>query len=964
MNIPPLSDYDDKLIQQMADELLGAGRVNFAEGGLTPPINVTAPIPTDAEREEYFRTHDAEGNLKIPNEFAPPQVPQWGAKDVEVAAKKYDIVDAYRELGVAPLEMMASIATGATAIPYMMYRTGDWGRKTMQEQVGANRDIDDYMSKYTYHPRTSLARQGLESMGRALDTAKIPPIIPELFGLQGMRHVVPTDIQAMHGKARKTTDDLRNLKTDYINAQSGIYRGDLPTIGAKLQRLAYAAADRSARAKARKYPGGWNTTLPDAGRLYAVFPEGAPKRMLQQGKFDDEGVKINGKFYEYARLVDKYGVDRPVAEKAFTDFRFKKIKQLYPDANVPTALILMSKFRRRSPEQVEALETAWVEEFLNTNDVGLPPVQEILAREDKAARVSQQSWPNYIASTLGQANKNQLVDLAEQGHTLVDPETLKTSSKFFLKNPALAESLVRDRVAAGLPAEGLAQQKMNILEESVAQIDAQLDGHRQTMNAMETQWVDRNQPPPDGYLAVRRAMSKLGDNKAAIQKQLKLMEFAPATEALSDLAMSDWKHPSEHRKTIAESMLQFYPYLDYKKDPDTGAYLLREDKHGRLVPELVTPESERIYLPSTQYTDALGLNKLRYKYIEDIRTNKTQKQIQQYVDQQARELTKQRELAAHIETNRERLTTENYLSYTNNVPEDKVFDNYAAVEFGPWMSEEELGKGLSIDTDVLQHCVARGRRSGNKYVGLYDPATGRLRDGSEGKTSPEINEIVKEGTVVTSIRDRQTGKPVATIKLVPAVLHPSGKRGYLLDTVSGYENGVVNPVATQALSDYLNSIKDKIVGKKTNYLYINAAILDTTEDYQRSRAAQLSGVSPETLPRFVTEGKLKAMRSAGGDDVTMPTDKDIKDYISTMSDEEIERLRAQGPLEGEVARFLRDDPATLETLRRAFRVNFADGGLTGFDRSDVSKDFADGCAVYDTARIDQLANELLGATHG
>jgi hypothetical protein len=288
---PPTWKLQGTDIVEQPTQYAQGGRVNFDTGGLnypdyynitTPPVNVTAPMPTKAERAEYFRTHDENGNLIIPNEFAPPSIPGTGVKLDEPKAYNLPYEYSLPRLGVAGIEALTTLGTGALAYPLgAVYGLGSNLLSGKYGTAEGARLADEEAAKaaeaMTYMPRTKTGRQAVEGLGDIFEALKIPPIIPELAGLQGMRRPMPDDVRAIGGKGLELAEDIRNFKTDYYNSQSNITR-DRPTLGASLQRKAQTLGDIVAERQANEREFRQNYSLfpsmAEAGKSYIVKPEG------------------------------------------------------------------------------------------------------------------------------------------------------------------------------------------------------------------------------------------------------------------------------------------------------------------------------------------------------------------------------------------------------------------------------------------------------------------------------------------------------------------------------------------------------------------------------------------------------------------------------------------------------------------------------------------------------------------
>lgn len=148
--------------------------------------------------------------------------------------------------------------------------------------------IDALMQKYygplqTQTPGGQAIQHGVNSF--LFDTLKLPPVMSgprgSGFAASGERRPVltPNDAIALRGEANRVASQVRDIPTDFANAQSGFRRIDpitnKPTVGTKLQTAADAFAQTMERRKAQglnPVPGVPDVFQPET-QLYAVRPD-------------------------------------------------------------------------------------------------------------------------------------------------------------------------------------------------------------------------------------------------------------------------------------------------------------------------------------------------------------------------------------------------------------------------------------------------------------------------------------------------------------------------------------------------------------------------------------------------------------------------------------------------------------------------------------------------------------------
>ena len=829
--------------------MAAGGRVNFADGGLnypnyynitTPPVEVTAPTPTEAEKAAFFASHDSEGN---------------------------------------PLQRLAgeglSLANFMASVPNFVYSTAG---STMDY---ANQAASDLMHGRRPTPNWDLAREHAASAARPLALPSVG-----ISALADKLGITPEYEQSATNRIMGKVGEGIDYTAQTLQDKYGIPAGGTKTLADTLMITGVPGAKPLARATvAGVKRGAENLSVPSTvgKQVGAIFPAGAPKRMvskqvdLEGRAHPDEdvwprfrgvhGTGPAGMATEYIEMLpEQLGIRQRDVQAAWEAFKKDKAYEMYPDAPDRTSAMRAYQLATPTTESRRAKQNEWLEEFSNTKPLGMPTLAELKVNEDKAVKALETTYPNMVAKYLGQENADPTVLLAAKDLPLSEnvPELMRGHAN--LRQEQLAE-IRTARTAAGLPPEGRMQEKLNKIIEGIVGVDTQLADLTATKWDMERQWDRDNQPAPEGYVELTRQETKLTNQKKILERQAREMETAPAIEAFHDLAVVKSLSPSEMKDSMEYPQTQFHPYLARKKDPATGKPIATFDVNpdtGVITPSLVTPESARIVQPRAGFLRASGLEDVMKDYAMDLYLGKTNKSPEQYMLQKAQGFKKVRDDKAVAEAKRAELTKANYMGYINAAPADKIYGNYAAIEFDPSMSAEELGKGLSIDTDVLNHCVGSGGMENGKHFGIWDPATGLKREGIRSPISNEIGQIMQEGVHVTSIRDTQTGKPVVTVKMVP-----DGSTGlYRLSYVNGEKNGVMDYKGAPALKDYLNSKAD-VISKPGSELEKNGVYdLHSQDNISRgARAANTSAgvvedfirMNPDT-PRFATKDDIIAMK--------------------------------------------------------------------------------------------------------
>jgi hypothetical protein len=103
-------------------------------------------------------------------------------------------------------------------------------------------------SRFYQAPTTPLGQVFESDLGKVAEAAKVPHMFPTAPRPAGMRPVVtPNDVRVMGAEATRMGRQVRDIPSDFANAQSGFTRTDpvtnQPTYGAKLQGLAESVGD-------------------------------------------------------------------------------------------------------------------------------------------------------------------------------------------------------------------------------------------------------------------------------------------------------------------------------------------------------------------------------------------------------------------------------------------------------------------------------------------------------------------------------------------------------------------------------------------------------------------------------------------------------------------------------------------------------------------------------------------------
>ena len=853
------------------------------------PVDVTAPMTTEAERAEYFRTHDENGNLIIPNEFAPPNVPKWGATLANAGALN-SLIDAgmspqsynqpypysFQNLAAVPGEVASTMVTGLAALPYMMYKTGDWNAKSVQQQVQDRRDMDAYLQKYTYSPRLKASQQALEGIGDTLDTLKIPPLgVPELYGISGTRRVLPSDVQVLHGRGKQAVQDVRNIPTDFYNAQQGITK-DRPTFGASLQGLAQSYGDTRARSLQRYYDNParmspFFTPPSEMGKSHIISPGNV---QLITAKDPGSGLNIGG--YSPAMLnrilpgrevvgngdsyLDTYHNIHPQLEDLYTQYRLDERSRLYPGVDADEAREMM-----RQDANAQGLSTIdmLMPGFSRTQEVtalGLPTYpEEYQAQATSAALAASTAAEKYIRKHLG-AQTDPMLALAQQGIVNADPNEMRRRYQLD------ADEIAGFRERVGYPRKGQSTVKKERAEQALAEAHALTPALVAQRNAAHSEWQGINDALTElgedtvadtdhpAYLEALSALNKHQTEVNNLTQTIDDLSIGEAYEGSSDVAM----RTSIDAASLKDMYQRHYP--DY-------------DEHAPWLDK--TPADARLYDVDVVSTlsNLKGEIDAYYKGVRDKKINPATTPFIAFMEGRAKTATAtRREAEATVKASESKRkeylqqrvmqapANQRYgkawvIENDANTPHDQVMRDFSA---STWYMDICLGQGGQCRDNQLNPIT--GRPQG--YLPLVAPETGLVWDGSHGNPTTYVADL-KAGDVVGHLLDSESGVPVGAVQL-----RASGDRKYSLGYVSGPKNDEIAPKYAESLRDYLNSKANVIEAGDTKYNVYQTGVYDTLDGGNMDRFIRGSSrlgitendmdVIVRDLPRYVTAEDMKA----------------------------------------------------------------------------------------------------------
>lgn len=226
------------------------------------------------------------------------QIP--GQVSTSKAEPEMSMADIIRGIVETPAAVAANLVSGPA-----VYLSGAGGPE-FQRSVAEN---------IQYQPRTQMAQNVLESIGRGFETAKIPPFMPQFVGAR------PTGVAAQAQEAvTSQTAKAPVMLSDVIGAIKG--QEPTPTMMGMGAADTAKALERQTRAQGLRVPvdltKGQATRLPGVQGFEAetrkTYPEGVGKPLIQRQIDTNQKILSNFDAYSTATGAEMSGNLRPVGK--------------------------------------------------------------------------------------------------------------------------------------------------------------------------------------------------------------------------------------------------------------------------------------------------------------------------------------------------------------------------------------------------------------------------------------------------------------------------------------------------------------------------------------------------------------------------------------------------------------------------------------------------------------------------
>jgi len=846
------------------------------------------------------------------------QIPGYG-KPVPPAQTKPDPLGAaagnFTELATKfnPLMMMKSMQESVRTLNPAIPVAGAWadvaqnvqtaGAEAMYDILGNRKGIEKMQQNYVpvttgrfyQEPTTQLGKEFETGVTKAMDASKIPAVWPMAMNQPIRPPITPNDVRVMGAEATRVGRQVKDIPTDFYNAQSGLQKLDpitgQPTYGAKLQGVADSVGDIMAQREMQglpPIPGLPASMQPMNPKLYAMRPIGSRVTSATL----PETAKPDAATYAPAQEIIRNVIDSPTmtpvqaldeiqnnilrkpeaasARRAFESFLKQKANEMYPEAPSEGAALAAYKARFGDREASAAHSLEMYDQFLQTPDgiqyraaLDLPSAEELPAMHEAAANWLNSQFTNYLIEKVGTPNEP-AAKLASQGLTFYPP------SEIFDSADMSGSQIGAKRIAAGMPAktptdEALVAADQQLLELVQQAADAATRKREQETIAKQLGYgaVDPNTGVvPEGmnlgrYEPFAQASRESDKANTAYRKQQKVndnLRLGSAYENATDKAIHA-PFAKNLKEEIEYSERQFYPAL------------------------MQTPDTERAYIANPVQLRNLGFEDLAKSFYSDVMSRKIHldKVPKMTVEKYIRDTAEGRIAAEKLAQAKEKqfkmdADAQFKLSADTHIPNDKVFGNVGALEITNRFTPEEVAKLVSEDTLALDVCIGEGGNvrdkpnpwhpgTGNRqYIPIYNIVTGQRDPDATSPRGAYIN-AVAQGSQMVSFRDTVTGEPIAIFDFNPS---SSGNGKYDINFASGRKNGEVKPEYVEGIKSYLNSRESSIRGV-SDKMNENLGIYDSKRMTNSALASivntpvskfekyDLSG-----MPRFVTSSDIRS----------------------------------------------------------------------------------------------------------
>lgn len=755
--------------------------------------------------------------------------------------KRFEVKDTLMDAGKIGLMVHPATAQYAAAVP-MALAQGElalgaaqrYGAEKIYDLMGdkenANRiaqqqspDFVSLVQKY-YKPLMATSPSGKAIQEPALKfLAENLPMVPSgpkgsgFAPTQPSRPLLtPNDARAILGETSRVATQVRDIPTDFANAQSGFRRIDpitnKPTVGTKLQTAADSFAQTMERRKAQglnPVPGVPDVFQPET-QLFAVRPDKSvtivPKvpptvsADARVGPFDEQrraalqmldALDLGDTQQTTRQYVNRYLAMAPrEVKQALKDFNEAELRQMFPNiADIEDAKNAAETLYS-DPAAKEQRQRDILNRFAQANpQFKLPTFDEHQQRVNAVQTMIHDEYVPWVSKHAGTPSDPQLL-LAQEGKTVMEPEQLLERASDYKPSSVTT----RNRVAAGFPAQGTTYHKRLQLQVQLDQAKEAAAASFEIVAAQEAATGPGQQTRvlfPD-YKANQLQKEK---DEAVVKDLEQKVDNTTLGQAYEDLVdqLVEPHIASAAQAQVMPRMQQFYPKL-MKQSADQPVYSVAG---------------------GTYDTMALGT-----KIAEDVMSGKIPLKVvpklqdftplaRKYGEEQAQAYVARKEAAKNFVVN----ANTRLKSIVDQIPQERRFDKLGAIFIDSSMPIEQIDKLASDDTAILDHCIGEagqvGKKSRDKLTGrqhgwipMYNVASGKLEP-TATRTHTRYGERIANGNyVAATLRDTETGYPITTIGW-----QALGNGKWATEYLSGFNNReAIKPEYHKSIKDFLNNV--------------------------------------------------------------------------------------------------------------------------------------------------------------
>jgi hypothetical protein len=796
-------------------------------------------------------------------------------------------------------------------------------------------------------PTTQLGKEFETDVTKAMDASKMPAVWPMALNQPIRPPITPNDVRVMGAEATRIGRQVKDIPTDFYNAQSGLQKLDpitgQPTYGAKLQGVAESVGDIAAARRAEGkslIPGIPDVVTPETS-LYAVRPQGSrlvrptvPEGANLSRTWDKEVLEdvSTGPMSPSGawNVIDNTVLAQGPQRTAFRKFMEDKYKEMYPDAPSITEAkdAFQTMYNNRDTRAAKVLE--FYDEFLQAPEgaiVGannlLTPT-EVKARHDAASQWLNSNLLNYIQKNVG-TEGDPLVKAASEGLTFLPSEKYENA----LQSTGGKSNVEENRRRGNMPIEGSLAEPIAKKESELAEAQSKLNEIEAKRRNLSDIAMKQGLPDPamlPEYAALTNPVRNAVRERDRVEEQLDNLKLGRKYEAAVDYGVTPHTAEDFLGRKLEYSERQFYPTV------------------------LKTPPQENVYRTYGAHLDALGFNKLAQSFYSDVMSgdiplDKVGKMtVENYVRKTAKARVDEERLAKEAAKAYKRNAEATLQQRAAAIPNDKTFGNAGMIELTKDTPEYDIIRTMSEDTAVLDHCVgqggsARGSEDRNPWYGnsqrsyepILDLVTGQPNPRASSDRTSYVN-YVQNGDKIISVRDLTTGLPQATLHLEQSRIGNSGQQKYSIGYASGHQNGDIDAKYSGAIRDYLNSIADEIDSSGHNLqshagvfdMYDGGFLNDMRKQLNMSKQELSKYNLEDMLPRFMTVSDARAAIKAANLANAEPAKAELIELNAAIEDAiqehaDLMRVARRRPMDDADRNHVAELEANINTMRQRIR---------------------------------------------